>query len=244
MHIRATAIICAVRPHGEHGAVVRVMMRDHGLMGGYVQGARGRSLRPILIPGNRVMIGLSARTAAQLPSASVELIHSYGPLMGEPLAAAALNWVTVLTAYALPEAHPYPRLYDMVEAVLAAIEAAPAARGWAAALVRYELMLLAELGFGLDLSRCAVTGGRDDLRWVSPKSGCAVSSAAGADYAAKLLVLPPFVREGVHVNSWEAILAGLTLTGHFLERRIFTDDRRDILATRTRMVDRLAHAAR
>ena len=101
---------------------------------------------------------LSARTDTQLPQATVELVHSRGPLLSEPLPAAAIEWATVLTATALPEGQPYPPLYAALEALLDAIEAAPSASGWGAALVRYELLLLAELGFGLDLSQCAVTG--------------------------------------------------------------------------------------
>ncbi len=248
MYLRATAFICAVRPHGEHGAVVRVFLRENGLIGGFVQGAHGREKRPLLIPANTVAVELRTRTETQLPSLAVELIHSRGPLMGEPLAAAALLWLTTLTAHALPESYPYPRLYDALDGVLGAIEAAPAARGWAASLVRYELMLLAELGFGLDLTRCVVTGVTQELRWVSPKSGAAVSGAAGADYATKLLALPAFLRDGASAAPWEDVLAGLALTGHFLERSLFADDGqhrqgRDVFSARGRLVDRLRAAA-
>jgi len=243
MHIRAPAIICAVRPHGEHGAVVRVVIRDHGLMSGFVQGAHAREKRPLLIPGNEVAAEFRARTEAQLPSLSLELTHSRGPLMGEPLAAAALTWLMVLTAHSLPEGHPYPHLYDALEGVLGAIEAAPAARGWAASVVRYELMVLTELGYGLDFERCVVTGATDDLRWVSPKSGGAVSGAAGDVYANRLLALPAFLRNGARAPQWEDILAGLTLTGHFLERHLFADDRRDVFSARARLIDRLVRAA-
>jgi DNA repair protein RecO (recombination protein O) len=190
-----------------------------------------------------VAIDLRARTEAQLPSLSVELTHSRGPLMQEPLAAAALTWVMALTVHTLPEAHPYPRLYDMLCGVLAAIEAAPAARGWAASLVRYEMLLLTDLGFGLDLTRCVVTGRGDDIRWVSPKSGAAVSGAAGAVYASKLLNIPPFLREADSAPAWEDIFAGLMLTGHFIERHLFAEDRRDVFGARARLVDRLRHAA-
>jgi len=243
MLIRAPAIICAVRPHGEHGAVVRVVMREHGLMSGFVQGAHAREKRPLLIPGNNVAAELRARTEAQLPSMTAELTHSRGPLMGEPLAAAALLWLTNLTAQTLPERHPYPHLYDALEGVLGAIDAAPAARGWAASVARYELMLLTELGYGLDLERCVVTGATDDLRWVSPKSGGAVSGATGGRYANRLLALPVFLRNGASAPQWEDILAGLTLTGHFLERHLFADDRRDVFSARGRLVDRLVKAA-
>ena len=171
MRIEAQAIVCALRAHGEHGAVVRLMTAEHGLQAAYVRGARGRRMRPVLIAGNLVSASLSARTDNQLPQATVELTHSRAPLLGETLPAAAIEWATALTATALPEGQPYPRLYSALDALLAAIEAAPSASGWGAALVRYELLLLAELGFGLDLERCAVSGSSDDLVAVSPRSG-------------------------------------------------------------------------
>ena len=133
------------------------MTPAHGLEAAYVRGARGRRMRPVLIPGNMVDARLAARTEAQLPQATIELVHSRAPLLSEPLPAAAIEWVTVLTAAALPEGQPYPNIHSALEGVLDAIEAAPSAGGWGTALVRYELLLLAELGFGLDLERCAVT---------------------------------------------------------------------------------------
>ena len=106
MRIETPAIVCALLTHGEHGAVVRLMTQDHGLQAAYVRGARGRRMRPVLIPGNLVQARLSARTDAQLAQAEVELVHSRGPLLAEPLAAAAIEWATALTATALPEAQP------------------------------------------------------------------------------------------------------------------------------------------
>src|SRR5262249_44752849 len=127
---------------------------------------------------------------------TVELVHSRAGLFAEPLPAAAIEWVTALTAVALPGGVPMPRLFTALDGVLGAIEAAPSARGWAGALVRYELLLLSELGFGLDLASCAATGAVEDLAWVSPKSGQAVSRAAGAPYADRLLPLPRFLLSG------------------------------------------------
>src|SRR6476660_5749726 len=163
MRSETAAIVCALRSHGEHGAVVRLMTPEQGLVAAYVRGARGRRMRPVLMAGNVVQAQLSAKTEAQLPQATVELVHSRGPLLSEPLPAAAIDWATVLTATALPEGQPYPRLYQALAGLLDAIEAAPSANGWGVALVRFELLLLADLGFGLDLERCAVTGANDDL---------------------------------------------------------------------------------
>lgn len=242
MRLETQAIVCALRSHGEHGAVVRVMTPDHGLIAAYVRGARGRRMRPVLIAGNVVQAQLSARTESQLPQATVELVRSRGPLLSEPLPAAAIEWATVLTATALPEGQPYPLLYEALEGLLDAIEAAPSANGWGTALVRYELLLLAELGFGLDLERCAVTGSNDDLVAVSPKSGRAVSAAEAEPYGGKLLALPRFVREGGRA-SWPEIAQGLDLTGHFLLRDVLTDRSRPIADARVRLTDRLRRAA-
>jgi DNA repair protein RecO (recombination protein O) len=241
VHIETPAIVCALRSHGEHGAVVRLMTPEHGLTAAYVRGARGRRMRPVLMAGNVVQAQLSARTEVQLPQATVELLHSRGPLLAEPLPAAAIEWATVLTASALPEGQPYPRLYQALEGLLDAIEAAPSASGWGAGLVRYELLLLAEMGFGLDLERCAVSGSNDNLVAVSPKSGRAVSAAEAEPYAGKLLPLPAFLREGGRA-SWPDIAQGLELTGHFLSRDILRDRLAPIGDARARLVDRLRRA--
>jgi DNA repair protein RecO (recombination protein O) len=241
MRSETSAIVCALRTHGEHGAVVRLMTPEQGLIAAYVRGARGRRMRPVLMAGNVVQVQLSARTETQLPQAVVELLHSRGPLLSEPLPAAAIDWVTVLAATALPEGQPYPRLYQALEGLLDAIEAAPSAAGWGAGLVRYELLLLAELGFGLDLEHCAVTGSNDNLVAVSRKSGRAVSAAEAEPYAGKLLPLPAFVREGGPA-SWPEIAQGLDLTGHFLLRDLLTDRARPIAEARDRLVERLRRA--
>ena len=241
MRFDTKAIVCALRNHGEHGAIVRLMTPGHGLQAAYVRGARGKRMRPILIAGNVVEAELSARTEGQLPQATIELVHSRGPLLTEPLPSSAIDWATVLTATALPEGQPCPRLYEVLEGLLDAIEAAPSASGWGAALVRYELLLLAELGFGLDLDSCAVTGSNDNLVAVSPKSGRAVSAVEAEPYAGKLLPLPAFVREGGRAN-WPEIVQGLDLTGHFLLRDVMTDRSKPVADARMRLVDRLRRA--
>ncbi|MCY7339094.1 MAG: DNA repair protein RecO [Sphingomonas bacterium] len=242
MRFTTPAIVVALRPHGEHGAVVRLMTPEHGLQAAYVRGARGKRMRPVLIAGNLVEATLSARTESQLAHATIELCHSRAPLLSEPLPAAAIDWVTALTATILPEAQPYPRLYAALDGLLAAIEAAPAASGWGAALVRYELLLLAELGFGLDLTRCAVSGDRADLIAVSPRSGRAVGATEAAPYLGKLLPLPRFVGEGGEA-SWPDILDGLALSGHFLQRDLITDRAVAVGEARVRLIDRLRRAA-
>lgn len=242
MRLTTRAIVLALRTHGENGAVVRLMTPAHGMIAAYVRGAKGRRNRPVLVPGNVVSAALSARTDSQLPQAAVELVHSRAPLLSEPLPAAAIDWVTALAATALPEGQPYPAIHSALEGLLDAIEAAPAASGWGAALVRFELLLLAELGFGLDLSQCAVSGSNDELVAVSPRSGRAVSAAEAEPYAGKLLPLPPFVLAGGE-SSWADIVDGLQLSGHFVDRDLLTGWTRTIADSRERLVQRLRRAA-
>ena len=150
MRLTTPAIILSLRTHGEHGAVVRMLTPDHGLVAAYIRGARGRRMRPVLLAGNGVEARLSARTEAQLPQAEVELTRSRAPLLSEPLPAAVIAWSTVLTAQSLPERQPYPALYQGLDGLLEAVMAAPSASGWGPALLSYEVLLLAELGFGLE----------------------------------------------------------------------------------------------
>jgi DNA repair protein RecO (recombination protein O) len=243
MRIETQAIICAVRSHGEHGTIARALTPADGIQPGYVRGGRSRRLRPILLPGNLVQAEYRARTDEQLAQLSVELVHSRAPLLAEALPAAAIDWLTAVTAAALPEGQAYPRIYEALDGILSAVEAAPTARGWAAALVRYELLILGELGFGLDLSECAATGSRDNLAYVSPKSGRAVSEAGADEYRDRLLRLPAFLTTG-EAAEWDDIFDGLRLTGHFLARDLLIERQADILAARERLVDRLRRVTR
>ena len=240
--LSAPAIICAARLHGETGVIVRALTAEHGLVSGYVSGGRSRTMRPVLVPGNSVAGEWRQRGGDRLASLTVEPLHSRAALIDGPLAAAAIDWLTALTAATLPPEHPYPPLYLALEGVLGAIEAAPAARGWAATIVRYELLLLAELGIGMDLTSCAVTGEVSDLIWVSPKSARAVSRAGGVGYEKQLLALPPFLTTGAPA-AWPDMLNGLRLTGHFLAANLLTERRANVMAARERLVDRLARAA-
>ncbi|MDE2301946.1 MAG: recombination protein O N-terminal domain-containing protein [Sphingomonadales bacterium] len=162
MQLCASAIVCAARPHGESGVVARLLTAEAGLVAGYVAGGRGRGLRPVLIPGNVVAAVLHARAEGQMPSARLELVASRGPWLAEPLAASAIGWVTALTATALPERHAYPPIHAALAGVLDAICHAPAARGWAQAIVVFEALLLRELGYG-DHRGAADAAGADPL---------------------------------------------------------------------------------
>lgn len=149
MNLRAPAILLAARAQGETGALARLLTAEHGLVAAYVAGGRGRQLRAVMVPGNRVAAEFSTRAGgSQLPFARLELEHSRAALMTEPLPAAAIQWACALTAAALPERYPAPSLYAALDALLEAVAVAPSARGWISGLVAYETMLLAEMGHG------------------------------------------------------------------------------------------------
>lgn len=148
MDLRSPAVICVARTHGETGVIVRLLTEDHGLIAAYVAGGRGRSLRPVLLPGNLVEAELRARPGSQMPSARVELVASRGPWLTEPLPAAAITWATTLSAAALPERQAYPPLYQALVGLLDAVCHAPSARGWLPGLITFEALLLRELGYG------------------------------------------------------------------------------------------------
>jgi DNA repair protein RecO (recombination protein O) len=150
MQIETEALVCAARAHGEHGTIVRILTPADGLIAGYVRGGKGRRMRPVIIPGNVVSAQLRSRTEAQLPQMVLELVHSRAPILSEPLPSAAIEWVTALAAAALPERQPYPRIYEAMSGLLDAVEVAPSAIGWSAALARFEQLLAAEIGYGAE----------------------------------------------------------------------------------------------
>lgn len=178
MHLSAEALVLAVRHHGEHGAIVRALTAEHGLRVGYVRGGRSSRIRPILQPANRILAEWRARTDDQLAGMTVELVTSRAGLFAQALPAAALEWTTALTAAALPEAQPFARLHAALDGVIGAIAAAPAARGWALALARYEQLMLAELGYGLEPDDLPPALTRGTERWPEILEALAVTGAA------------------------------------------------------------------
>jgi DNA repair protein RecO (recombination protein O) len=148
MNLRAPAVLLAARSHGENGVIARLLTEEYGMVAAYVAGGRGRQLRPVMIPGNRVAADIRAKSASQLPFAKLELVESRGPWLTEPLPAAAITWVCALTATALPERNAYPQLYSALTALLDAVCNAPSARGWLPAMITFEALLLRELGYG------------------------------------------------------------------------------------------------
>jgi DNA repair protein RecO (recombination protein O) len=167
MQLAAPALLVAARAHGETAVIARLLTEESGVIAAYVAGGRGRQLRPVVIPGNTVAADIRSKSDSQLPFARLELVQSRGPWLGEPLPAAAIGWATALTAATLPERYPYPALYAALSALLDAICAAPSARGWAGAMVSYEVLLLRELGYGAaDTAKPQVAGLEDALAWL------------------------------------------------------------------------------
>lgn len=180
MQLAAPAILIAARAHGETAVIARLMTEEAGVVAAYVAGGRGRQLRPVVIPGNTVAADIRARSDSQLPFARLELVQSRGPWLNEPLPAAAIGWVTALTAATLPERHPYPALYSALSALLDAVCAAPSARGWAGALVSYEVLVLRELGYGgPDTAKPEVGGLEDALAWLDRLEGSIATRLLG-----------------------------------------------------------------
>lgn len=238
IHIDGPALVLSLIPHGEHGLVVRLLTPAHGLVAAYVRGGRGRRLGPVLQPGNLVAAHLLARAEGQLPQASVELLAPRAALATSGAAVAVLDWACSLMAATLAEGDPHPRLYDALDALGALVAAGGDRAQLGSAIVRHELLLLAELGHGLDLASCAATGATTDLGFVSPKSRQAVSRGAGLPYAAKLLPLPGFLVTDAAADA-QAIADGLALTGHFIARDLLGARADRLWPTRQVMVQRL-----
>jgi DNA repair protein RecO (recombination protein O) len=224
-------VILSVRPHGETGAVLELFTRAHGRHLGLVHGGRSRKLRPILQTGNHIDATWKARLTDHLGHFVIEPRRAFAAgVMDDAAALAALTSLAALSRL-LPERDPHPNLYEVTLFVLGYLDERSV---WPALLVRWELALLEELGFGLDLTSCAATGQTSELVYVSPKSGRAVSAAAGEPYKGRLLSLPAFLRRGPAGDVTLAdVRAGFALTGHFLEARVFRP--RDLAMPQARM---------
>jgi DNA repair protein RecO (recombination protein O) len=231
------AIILSVRTHGETAAIVELWTRNHGRHLGLVHGGRSRKLRPILQTGNHVDATWKARLSEQLGHVTLELRRGFAAESMENAAAlSALTTLTTLTRL-LPERDPHPNLYEITLFVLGFLDDVTV---WPALLVRWELALLEDLGFGLDLSQCASTGANDQLIYVSPKSGRAVSASAGEPYRDRMLALPAFLtKQRAGSVTTRDVIAGLALTGHFLETRVLLPRGETLPEARARIVAQL-----
>jgi DNA repair protein RecO (recombination protein O) len=237
------AIVLSARRHGEANAVLSVLTRAHGRHLGLVKGGASRRQRPLLEIGNRLTVTWRARLEEQLGNFTVEPVGAVSAvLLDDPLKLAALGAACAVADIVLPEREPHEDVYQATLGLIAIVTGD--APDWAAGYVRWELSLLTALGFGLDLSKCAITGETDDLAFVSPKTGRAVSRAGGQGYVDRLLPLPRFLIEGRAPDRGD-LLAGLRLTGYFLDRHVLhgpiTDKR---MEARSRFIDRLAQVPR
>lgn len=214
------AVIIGVRRHGESAAIVEAMTRAHGRHLGIVLGGRSERLRPLLQPGNGVSVRWRARLDEHLGNFQLEpLAMRAGRLMERAASLYGLTYAASLLRL-LPERDPHEALYEATCVLVDHLDTPEVA---APLMVRFEMAMLTELGFGLDLSACAATGATQELIYVSPRSGRAVSARAGAPYADRLLPLPAFVRGGFDGDTAPAedVRAGFRLTGHFLEGHVF-----------------------
>ena len=230
-------IVLAARRHGESAAIVHLLTPAHGRHAGLVRGGAGHKARVLFQPGNLLRVTWRARLASHLGHFQVEAKRLVaGRLLTDGNRLAALGAAAALLDTGLPERDPHPALF---EAMSELIEILLEGEAWREAYVRFELALLAELGFGLDLEACAVTGATEGLAFVSPVSGRAVTRAGAGDYAPRLLPLPRFLLEDAAADPQE-ISEGLRLTGAFLQRHLFDATDRELPPARDRLVDRLS----
>lgn len=221
-----TALILSSRPHGESAAVVSVLTEERGRQAGLVRGGQSRSMRGVLQPGNRVSVTWRARLEEHLGSMNAELMTAHASLiMDDSLRLAGLASVCAIVEGCLPEREPCPGVHEATLALIAMITQDDGHALWLAGLVRWELAMLDIAGYALDLNRCGVTGERTGLRYVSPRTGVAVTTAGAGIHAPRLLVLPQFLggedAAGDEKTVEQDLLDGMELTRHFLERKVF-----------------------
>lgn len=238
MEWRDEGIVLSVRVHAESAVITNILTRSHGRHAGLVRGGAGRRARGMLQPGNEVAVAWRGRLAEHLGAYSCELNRSCPAyVFNDPFRLAGLSSTCALSDVSIPEREPLSEVYSGVVDLLHSIGETDR---WPADYVRWEISLLRHLGYGLDLSRCAVTGSREGLAYVSPVSGRAVVASVAEPYRKRLFRLPSFVLEGRHTweGSQDDILAGLSLTGHFLERHVLGPQNIELPQARLRLVDR------
>jgi len=240
MEFHDDAFVLAARSHGETGALVDLLTREHGRILAYVAGGASRKMKPYLQPGSRVLAEYRARTTEHLGSVRLEPVgEGAAALFDDPLALQGLTAAAAVAQGALHEREPHRGAFLALETLS---EALVHREVWPAVFVRYELGLLDTLGFGLDLKACAVTGSTNNLAWVSPRTGHAVCIEAGLPYAERLLDLPPFLVSGRNPLEPGDIGRGFALTGYFLERHVFHPMDKPLPEARERLVEKLGAA--
>ena len=237
MEWREDGILLSMRPHGEGSAIIEVFTSGHGRHLGVVRGGASRKRAPLLQPGAQLDLTWRARLDDQIGVFLAEPVRSRAAVLDSPLALAGLTAACALLHLSLAERDPHPQLYRRT---LSLMDAMAGGADWVGDYLRWEMLLLDEIGFGLDLSRCALTGQRDDLAFVSPRTGRAVSRAAAGDWAPKLLPLPQALM-GQGPATQAEVAQALAITGHFLARELATDSR-SLPDSRARLLARLARA--
>ena len=237
MEWREQAVVLSGRRHGETALILTVMTEGHGRHAGLVRGGGGRASRGLYQPGNHIACSWRARLASHLGTFTAESVKPRAAdLLDDAARLAALSSTCALLDALVPEREPHPGIYHGLIALLDTLTAGEASsEDWGAAYVGWEVGVLRELGFGLDFSACAATGVTKDLRWVSPRTGRAVSETAGFPYRDRLLVLPEFL-VGTGPSDKAAIVDGLRLTGHFLGSHGLHDGATSLPAARDRLV--------
>ena len=236
MEWRDQGALLSVRRHGENSAIIELLTAQHGRHAGIVRGATSRKMAPHLQPGTQLDVTWRARLEGHLGSFTVEPLHARAGVLGDRAALAALNAVTGLLSYALPEREPHDDLYALSVGLMDMLDVG---HDWHRAYLAWELALLDALGYGLDLSACAVTGARDGLVYVSPNSGRAVTAAGAGEWADRMLPLPDILRGGADGSGGQMAKA-LQTTGHFLTRFAADHGDRPVPAARQRLIDLLA----
>lgn len=237
MDWRDEGVLLSVRLHGESAAIIEVFTPAHGRHAGVVRGGAGRRMAPVLQPGAQLDLSWRARLEDHIGTYTVEPLRGRAAeALGDAVALAGLSAVCSLLAFCLPEREPHPRLYERSVALLDAL----GAEGWEYGYLRWELALLDEMGFGLDLSRCAVTGATEGLAHISPRTGRAVTRAGAGDWVDRLLPLPDSLR-GDSGAGRRDVAEGLAVTGHFLSSHLAPAlGDKPLPPARQRLIDRLA----
>jgi len=229
------AIVLGRRTHGEHAAIATLFTRAHGRHLGLARGGGHGKSASVFETGNLVSAFWRARLVEHLGNWTCELVAANSAaLMDAPAKLEALSACAAILDVVLPEREPHEGLFDATKAMLDRFDAS----AWREAYVLWEVRCLADLGFGLDLESCAATGVVEDLRYVSPKTGRAVSAEAGAPYADRLFVLPGFLRTGGAAGNARELVEALEITGHFLDRYVLAPQTKTLPGARVRLYER------
>ncbi len=236
-----TGLILSVRPHAETAAIVNVLTADHGRHAGLVRGGQSSKMRGLLQPGNLVDVHWRARLEEHLGAMSFDIIKPYAStVLDDPFRLAGLASVCAIMEATLPEREPARGVYDATDLVVQMITDLDAGDHWLGGYIRWEIGMLGVAGYALGLEKCGVTGATSDLRYVSPRTGVAVTAAGAGIHAPRLLPLPSFLGGVGEKTLEEDLLDGMELTGHFLEKKVFGLQHQPLPPARERLIS-IAH---